>query len=134
MPIGIRAASARYSTDITLSEAAKLADLIRQEAETERGEIADEEARRDMPDKPDKNKLDLKDVHVNMIVTGVDKHPAASWTVWLAGAIAFLTSMAGESWVADNPAAILWVGYAIAALTLALRIKTRKPLRWKVKP
>lgn len=64
-----------------------------------------------------------------------DKNPAASWQVWAAGIIAFLTTLADEAWIASNPQRILWIGYAIAALTLALRIKTRKPLRWrKVKP
>ncbi len=63
-----------------------------------------------MPDKPSKN-------------------PAWSFTVWAAGAIAFLTSLMSESWIAANPDAIRYIGYAIAALTLALRIKTRKPLR-----
>lgn len=101
--------------DISVAKAAKLAKLIQQEAETERGEIADEEARRLMPDKPDKN-------------------PAASFQVWAAGIIAFLTTLVDEAWIQQHPEAILWVGYAIAALTLALRIKTRKPLRWKVKP
>ncbi len=105
--------------DITLSEAAKLADLIREEAETERGEIADKEVKQEM----------------GLMTDQPDKNPAASFQVWAAGIIAFLTTQVDEAWIQQHPEAILWVGYAIAALTLALRIKTRKPLRWrKVKP
>ncbi len=115
--------------DISVAKAAKLAKLIQQEAETERGEIADEEARRLVPDK-----LDLNDVHVNMIVTGVDKHPAASWTIRFAIAIEVLTELAALTWVNDSAVAVCWIGRTIAVLTILLRAKTRKPLRWKVKP
>ena len=64
-----------------------------------------------------------------------DKNPASSWQVWAAGIIAFLTKLVDEAWIQAHPEAVLWIGYAIAALILALRIKTRVPLRWrKVKP
>ncbi len=96
-----------------------------------------------MPDKPDKNpaaalqKIDeametLEQAQRNT-PDKPDKNPAASFQVWAAGIIAFLTTLVDEAWIQQHPEAILWVGYAIAALTLALRIKTRKPLRWKVK-
>jgi len=64
-----------------------------------------------------------------MTPTRPDKNPAWSFTVWAAGAIAFLTSLLTESWIVANPDAIRYIGYAIAALTLVLRIKTRQPLR-----
>ena len=104
-------------TDVTLAEAAKVADLIRREAEYEQGEIAEKEAKQAMglmSEKPDKN-------------------PAASWQVWAAGIIAFLTTLVDEAWIQQHPEAILWVGYVIAALSLALIIKTRVPLRLKAK-
>ncbi len=101
--------------DITLSEAAKLADLIRRDAEYEQGETADKEAKQEM----------------GLMTDQPDKNPARSFQVWAAGIIAFLTTLVDEAWIQQHPEAILWVGYAIAALTLALRIKTRVPLRWR---
>ena len=132
-------------TDVTLAEAAKLADLIRREAEYEQGEIADKEAKQEMglmSDKPDKHpaamQIDaamatLEKAQRNMS-DQPDKNPVASWQVWAAGIIAFLTKLVDEAWIQQHPEAVLWIGYAIAALILALRIKTRVPLRWKVKP
>lgn len=52
-----------------------------------------------------------------------------SWTIRFGLAIEVLTEIAGLTWVSDNATAVIWIGRAIAVLTIALRFKTGEPLR-----